>query len=230
MPSIKPTIIARDCAELVQLIHASIDAEGLECNLNHIDVSHVTSMDSLFSRMPSFNGFIDQWDVSNVTNMSCMFQDCDFVGDISKWNVANVQDMRYMFLNSKFNGDLSAWNVGNVQYVQNMFYEAAFNGDISKWAISSDIELCTFMNPEKSGDFSIPNIYHWLLAVQDQEKTVTWPQAWKDHAKALKSAVQNIGSSETHEALLMQQSWLERNAQYLSKAESLNFDFSQDMG
>jgi hypothetical protein len=30
-----------------------------------------------------FNGDISQWNVSNVTNMSCMFKDSLFNGDIS---------------------------------------------------------------------------------------------------------------------------------------------------
>ena len=33
------------------------------------DVSSVTGMNSLFSNLVSFNGFISQWDVSHVTNM-----------------------------------------------------------------------------------------------------------------------------------------------------------------
>jgi hypothetical protein len=37
-----------------------------------------------------FNGDIKQWDVSNVTNMKCMFIDSKFNGDISKWDVNKV--------------------------------------------------------------------------------------------------------------------------------------------
>ena len=47
-----------------------------------------------------FNGDISKWDVSNVTNMSCMFDyNSQFNGDISKWDVSNVTDMSNMFFN-----------------------------------------------------------------------------------------------------------------------------------
>jgi surface protein len=50
----------------------------------------------------------NQWDVSEVTDMSYMFANTQFNGDISKWDVAKVTNMDYMF-ETKFNGDLSKW-------------------------------------------------------------------------------------------------------------------------
>jgi len=44
-----------------------------------------------------FKGDISNWDVSNVTDMECMFRGSNFNGDISKWNVSNVTDMHRMF-------------------------------------------------------------------------------------------------------------------------------------
>ncbi|MCF0125954.1 MAG: BspA family leucine-rich repeat surface protein, partial [Clostridia bacterium] len=54
-------------------------------------------------------GDISNWDVSNVTDMSCMFYNSEFNGDISNWDVSNVTNMRWMFSDSKFNGDISKW-------------------------------------------------------------------------------------------------------------------------
>jgi len=39
--------------------------------------------------------------------MEDMFSYSEFNGDISQWNVSNVTSMSCMFLNSKFNGDIS---------------------------------------------------------------------------------------------------------------------------
>ena len=46
-----------------------------------------------------FSG-IEFWNVSNVTNMSCMFYGVSFKKDIRTWNVSNVVDIRRMFSDS----------------------------------------------------------------------------------------------------------------------------------
>lgn len=56
---------------------------------------------------------LEDWDVSNVKNMSGMFEECEnFNCDLSKWDVSNVENMLDMFRDCiKFNCDLSKWNV-----------------------------------------------------------------------------------------------------------------------
>jgi surface protein len=84
-------------------------------------------------------GDISGWDVSNVTDMSKMFEHHivsrtdSFNGDLSKWDVSNVERMAYMFYGAKsFNGDLSKWDVSNVRDMDGMFQGAeSFNGDLS---------------------------------------------------------------------------------------------------
>ena len=82
-------------------------------------------------------GFSAYWNVSNITNMDCMFKNSDFNGDISQWNVSNVTTMYSMFEHSKFNGDISQWNVSNVKKMFAMFADSSFNQDISKWDVSN---------------------------------------------------------------------------------------------
>ena len=56
-------------------------------------------MSKLFeeSTRDNFTG-IENWDVSNVTNMILMFHEvANFNENISRWNVSNVKDMTYMF-------------------------------------------------------------------------------------------------------------------------------------
>ena len=45
--------------------------------------------------------------MSNVKDMSYLFENTDFNGDISNWNASNVEDMQFMFRECKsFNGDI----------------------------------------------------------------------------------------------------------------------------
>ena len=109
--------------ELRKIIEQRIKEEGNEVNLNDIDVSEITNMSWLFNNL-KFNGDISEWDVSKVIYMTCMFYECKkFNGDISKWNVSKVKDMRGMFDECKlFDQDISKWDVSKVKNKSYMFY------------------------------------------------------------------------------------------------------------
>ena len=109
-----------DHDELQELIKYFIKQFGNECNLNWIDVSNVTDMGCMFMGS-MFNGDISQWDVSNVTNMNGMFLNSEFTGDINNWDVSNVTNTNSMFQYSDFNGDISQWDVNNVTDKRYMF-------------------------------------------------------------------------------------------------------------
>ena len=125
--------------ELRKIIEQRIAEEGNEVDLNDIYVSEITDMSHLFS-YSNFNGDISKWNVSNVTDMSSMFEGCTvFNQDISKWDVSRVTDMSFMFDSCKeFNKDISNWDVSNVTDMSYMFYDCEnFNGNISKWDVSN---------------------------------------------------------------------------------------------
>ena len=108
--------------ELKEIIDKRIKEEGKKVDLNDIDVSEITDMSSLFNGT-GFNGDISKWDVSNVTNMRGMFYNCfKFNCDISNWDVSNVNNISNMFYNCiSFNQDISKWNVSNVKNMGGIF-------------------------------------------------------------------------------------------------------------
>ena len=73
-------IIVNSIGELRKVIRQRIEEQGLNCNLNDIDVSRVDDMSSLFT-WSKFDGDISEWDVSNVKNMNSMFMGSRFSGD-----------------------------------------------------------------------------------------------------------------------------------------------------
>ena len=102
-------------------------------------------------------GTISDWDVSQVTDMSELFQyKSTFNDDISKWDVRNVTDMKYMFRGAgAFNQDIGSWDVSNVTNMEVMFYNAStFNQDIGSWDVSSVTDMRNMFKDSYSGNAS----------------------------------------------------------------------------
>lgn len=112
-------------------------------NFNWIDVSELTSLKYAFS-IPSIRtdiGWveIDEWDVSNVTDMNFFAWKCQhFKADLSKWNVSKVKSAEGAFLGcEEFTSDLSKWNTSNLEQAGSMFlYCKTFDSDLSQWNTS----------------------------------------------------------------------------------------------
>ena len=105
-------------------------------DLNFIDTSKITEMSNLFMNC-EYDIDVSNWDVSNVTNMSCMFYYCKkFDCDLSRWDVSNVKDMSYMFTvceNFKGKG-LENWDVSKVKDMNYMFNGCTkLTCDLSSW-------------------------------------------------------------------------------------------------
>lgn len=104
--------------------------------------STITDMANMFFGCSAITDIpnINQWDVSNVTDMTNMFNSAtNFNANISNWNTSNVVLMPRMFSNpasapGAFNQDISNWDTSKVRDMNAMFRRAKnFNQNLSKW-------------------------------------------------------------------------------------------------
>ncbi|MGB5980680.1 MAG: BspA family leucine-rich repeat surface protein [Nonlabens sp.] len=107
------------------------------------DLSICTSLRGMFAHS-RFNSNIDNWDVSNITDMSLMFfQAQDFNQSLNSWDVGSVQYFNSMFNHATaFNGGISNWNLASASNLNNLFNNAtSFDQDISNWDTSNVINM-----------------------------------------------------------------------------------------
>ena len=108
--------------------------------INDWDTSEVTDMSELFLNAHEFNSPIGNWDVSKVENMNGMFWSANsFNQPIGNWDVSNVTNMKSMFATAtSFNQPIGDWDVSNVKDMSLMFCNAkSFNQPLEKWDVSN---------------------------------------------------------------------------------------------
>ena len=143
-------------------------------SFNNWNVSNVTNMSCMFNNASSFNQSLNDWDVSNVTDMSGMFYFAvSFNQSLNNWNVSNVTNMSYMFVGaSNFNQPLNDWNVSNVTDMSDMFSGAtSFNQPLNDWNVSNVTDMRYMFYNAKSFD---QNISMWDVSnVTDYDEFAT---------------------------------------------------------
>ena len=158
-----------------------VDREMLEqMLLNDEDVTKVcttriTDMSFLIAYWGGnelFNQDIGNWDVSNVTDMSGMFDSAQYFNQpIGNWDVSNVTDMGYMFKFAySFNQEIGNWDVSNVTNMGYMFssfqtddFTTSFNQDIGNWDVSNVVNMWFMFDGNESfnqdiSDWDVSNV------------------------------------------------------------------------
>jgi surface protein len=109
----------------------------------------------------NFNQPINNWDVSNVTQMNGTFANSQFNQPLSGWNVSKVIGMSSMFFNTTFNQPIGNWDVSKVTDMTIMFGRFSvddFNQDIGNWNISGVTSFTGFMAGKTPLTFSTTNL------------------------------------------------------------------------
>jgi hypothetical protein len=102
------SIKAFDKSHLQRLIQYAVACNGLDCDLNHIDVSDITDMSGSF-RETQFNGDVSRWNVGRVTQMQHMFSGAIFCGYLGCWEPKNETAWSDAFVGSKFMMEPLQW-------------------------------------------------------------------------------------------------------------------------
>lgn len=117
-------------------------------DLTSFDTSNVTDMSSMFSNSEILRYVANNFNTSAVTTMETMFLDCAALNDITSlqnWDISNVTNMRYMFGRciSLASADLSHWNVSNVTDCFCMFDTCTSlkSINISNWNFNSNCKM-----------------------------------------------------------------------------------------
>lgn len=124
------------------------------------DLSQVTSLQNMFRDCSSFNGIVNNWNVSTITNMSGLFRGARiFNRPLDTWNTSAVTDMSETFYGAQaFNEPLDNWNTGAVTNMSGMFQGAgSFNQNINNWNVAQVTDMSgTFRNTSRF-DFPLNN-------------------------------------------------------------------------
>ncbi len=161
-------------------------------NIDNWDVSNVTDMSYMFFGSSTFNQNIGSWNVENVKNMSNIFAGAlAFNQNIENWDVGNVTTMLGMFQSAKaFNQNIGNWDVRKVTNMSAMFFGAlSFNQDIGNWNVMNVTDM--------SSMFLAANVFNQNIGNWDVRK-VTNMSAMFQMATAFN---QNLGRWKLNNAV-----------------------------
>jgi len=138
-----------------EIVEQQIELLGNDADLNHLDVSEVTSVRYLFYKS-EFSGDISKWNVSNITDMTSMFGYSEFNQDISEWDVSSVNSMHEMFGSNpsenmtEFDQDISGWDLSSVEHTKKMFYCCCIRESFKPvFSFKNESIICTDDNIKK---------------------------------------------------------------------------------
>ncbi len=136
----------------LSMSHAFDNCANLVVNaVDAPDLTSVETLDSMFYAVISFdnsNHSINTWNISNITDISNMFNSSNFDQPLNLWNTSNVQYMQFTFAMSPFNQDISMWNTDGLVGMSGMFYQntdfnqsLAYDQNHDYWNVSKVVDM-----------------------------------------------------------------------------------------
>ena len=132
-------VLGKEIDSLHRLFYSSSRTNEQFAGIENWDVSNVKDMSGMFCFAENFNQPLNNWDVSKVKDMSGMFRFAEnFNQPLNNWDVSNVRFMDKMFEDAyAFNQPLNSWDVSNVTDMHGMFWSAEkFNQPLNNWDVS----------------------------------------------------------------------------------------------
>ena len=107
-----------------------------------------SSLDQVIYKTRSSNKYdLENLDVSQIDDLSSVFDSSLYNGDLSKWDVSNCQNFKSMFSFSEFNNDsLKDWNISNAKTLRFMFYGAKFDNVLSNYNFNFNFNDIIILN------------------------------------------------------------------------------------
>lgn len=108
--------------------------------LENWDVSNVSNMNYIFTNCISFDCDLGAWNTESATTMTSTFWDCRLYDGrgLENWDVSKIGDFQWLFGLSAITQDISGWDMSSAQYLSGMFYQCpVFNVDLSAWNTSN---------------------------------------------------------------------------------------------
>ncbi|MFX0556460.1 BspA family leucine-rich repeat surface protein [Maribacter sp. CXY002] len=128
------------------------------------DLTQVTNLSNMFRECESFNGILNNWDVSTITNMSGLFRQARiFNRPLDNWNTISVTNMSETFYSAQaYNEPLDNWNTASVTNMSGMFLGAgSFNQNINNWDVSQVTNMSSTF--QSTNNFNYP-LHNWNVS------------------------------------------------------------------
>lgn len=124
--------------------------------------ANMSNIQSMFRFTPNFNTSVNQFNITNVTFLTNVFEGSAYNQSLAGWNTANVRLMGFCFASSSFNNSsITGWNTASLESLLNTFANnTVFNQNLASWNVTAltDATNC-LLNATGFSTTNLDNLY-----------------------------------------------------------------------